>query len=471
MELYRAAQQARAFRWPLLACLVLLPCLFGCGSGPISPGAVVEQLLIGILLGSVYALIALGYTLVYGVIKLINFAHCDIYMVGAFTGYYVLRLSIRYLTFNYGASLITCFIISILVSVIVCAVLAVVMERLAYRPLRKGSRIAALITAVGVSFLLENLGINVFGANPKSYEPKTLEVYQIAVADNEAFDQADIIEVRDSTQRSFFAKRFTKGGYVRARLVCQSGISEWGPALHVNLEQPGGFVELNEPPTGSPPMLPSIGFTRIKEHGEDMVAVNWAQGSSESISMRPVFSHPDGKMLAYTLPIKSASGADVRLPVLNLVIVGVTLLILAALNLLVNRSMFGICMRALSFDINAAKLMGVDTDRVISQTFAIGGACAAVAGNMVGVYNQTIEPLMGILPGMKAFVAAVVGGIGSIPGAAVGGLIMGVSEALVKGAMPKGISALSDAFAFAILILVLLFRPSGIFGRTHKEKV
>ena len=128
-------------------------------------------------------------------------------------------------------------------------------------------------------------------------------------------------------------------------------------------------------------------------------------------------------------------------------------------------------MRALSFDMQAAKLMGVNTDRIIAQTFAIGGACAAVAGNMVGIYNQSIEPLMGILPGMKAFVAAVVGGIGSIPGAAAGGLIMGLSEALVKGYIAPQWSGLADAMAFAILIAVLLFKPSGVFGTTLREKV
>jgi branched-chain amino acid transport system permease protein len=187
--------------------------------------------------------------------------------------------------------------------------------------------------------------------------------------------------------------------------------------------------------------------------------------------MNPVFSDDSGKAYSFELPFTSAAGTNVRLPVVNIVIVVVTLLILWGLNVLVNRSTFGVCMRALSFDMNAAKLMGVDTDRVISQTFAIGGACAAVAGNMVGLYNQTIEPLMGILPGMKAFVAAVVGGIGNIPGAAIGGLIMGVSEALVKGNVPPQISALADAMAFAILILVLLFRPAGIFGTAVKEKV
>jgi branched-chain amino acid transport system permease protein len=184
-----------------------------------------------------------------------------------------------------------------------------------------------------------------------------------------------------------------------------------------------------------------------------------------------VFSDATGKALAFELPLNTAAGTPVRIPYFNIVILVVTGVTLVALNLLINRTMFGISMRALSLDINAAKLMGVNTDAVIAWTFAIGGACAALAGNMVGMYNQTIEPLMGILPGLKAFVAAVVGGIGSIPGAAAGGIIMGISEALVKAFIPSQYSSLSDALAFAILIVVLLFRPNGIFGRTVKEKV
>ena len=176
-------------------------------------------------------------------------------------------------------------------------------------------------------------------------------------------------------------------------------------------------------------------------------------------------------MIAYEVPIKTAGGKNLRIPLFYIIILGVTLFLLWALNLLINRSMFGISMRALSFDMDAAKLMGVNTDLVIAQTFAVGGACAAIAGNLVGMYNQTIEPLMGILPGIKAFVAAVVGGIGSIPGAAAGGMIMGLSEAFVKWGIKPEWSALADAVAFAILILVLLFKPTGIFGTAVKEKV
>jgi len=466
-------RRASFFRWPLFAAVCLIPLLVGCDGAQLTFGGFIEQLILGLILGSVYALIALGYTMVYGVIKLINFAHGDIYMLGAFIGYYMLRITIRWLHFTGGVSLIWCWVISVLVSVVVCAVIAVVMERLAYRPLRGSSRIAALITAVGVSFLLENAGLIVFGPNPKSYEPKSLEIYQVEMATDPSFADARRIEVMDAAQRVFPASRFRRESWVRVRLVAKDGTSDWSPVLHVPVEQQRGFTEGDLPPpaeAGVTP-IPSLGYSRKASGGRETVVVNWERGRIEDIEMRPVFSDAQGQQLAIMLPFKTAQDTNVRVPVFNIVIVVVTLLLLWALNQLINRSMFGISMRALSFDGDAAKLMGVNTDKVIAQTFAVGGACAAVAGNMVGIYNQAIEPLMGILPGIKAFVAAVVGGIGSIPGAAAGGMIMGISEALVKGNIPAQYSALSDALAFAILIAVLLFRPSGIFGSAVKEKV
>jgi branched-chain amino acid transport system permease protein len=197
-----------------------------------------------------------------------------------------------------------------------------------------------------------------------------------------------------------------------------------------------------------------------------VIRLNWTESPGPDVALPPVFAGPDDQPLALSLE----HGA-LRIPLYNLLIVLVTLGVLYGLNLLVNRSRFGIAMRALSFDMNAAKLMGIDTDRVISQTFAIGGACAGLAGCMVGLYNSSIDPLMGILPGLKAFVAAVVGGIGSIPGAALGGLIMGLSESLLKGYIDPQWSSLADALAFALLIVVLLFKPSGLLGRTVREKV
>jgi branched-subunit amino acid ABC-type transport system permease component len=344
------------------------------------------------------------------------------------------------------------------------------MERLAYRPLRNSSRIAALITAVGVSFLLENLGIIAFGANPKSYEPKTLGVYQIELAAGPEFADAVDYEVVEKTQLKVPRALFDGTIYARSRVVARTGASDWGPALEIPADGPAtGFVEL--PPLSVPGQTQrpaSIGYAVERDDGRDIVALTWARARSSDIALKPVFADERGLPRAFVL---SVAGTPVRVPYLNMVILTSTLVVLGLLNLLINRSLFGISMRALSFDLSAAKLMGVNTDSVIALTFAIGGACAALAGNLVGMYNQTIEPLMGILPGLKAFVAAVVGGIGSIPGAAVGGLIMGLSESLVKTFIPPRYSALSDALAFALLIAVLLIKPTGIFGRAHKEKV
>ena len=473
MDLYRYIEKLSRFRWHFLALVVLVPVVAsaaGEGMSGFTPGSLIENLIIGLILGSVYALIALGYTLVYGVIKLINFAHGDIYMLGAFMGFYLLRFTVRWLNFNHGVSLIVCFVISLVISALACALLAVLMERLAYRPLRKSSRIAALITAVGVSFLLENGGIIAFGANPKSYEPRKLEVYQLQFADNTEFAGSRQVELFDRSQESFAAARFTETAFARVRVVSANGSSSWSPMLTIDPGQPDGFVEQPKGEIadieGQAQQLSSIGYMFDREKQE--YQISWARASVEDYRVNPIFSDANGEELAFHLPVKSAAGEDIRVSWFKVVIVGITVLLLWGLNLLINKSMFGISMRALSFDMSAAKLMGVDTDKVIAQTFAIGGACAAVAGNIVGLYNQQIDPLMGILPGLKAFVAAVVGGIGSIPGAAVGGMIMGISEGLVKGA---GAGKLADAMAFAILILVLLFRPTGIFGRTTREKV
>ncbi|MBN2083110.1 branched-chain amino acid ABC transporter permease [bacterium] len=477
MALQDYTNKASMFRWPLLIALIAVPLVCGWagalfGATTITLGTVVEQLILGLILGSVYALIALGYTLVYGVIKLINFAHGDIYMLGAFFGFYLLRFMIRWLHFTHGVSLIWCWIISVIISAAVCALIAVVMERLAYRPLRGSSRIAALITAVGVSFLLENAGIIVFGANPKSYEPKTLAVYQVELAAEQSFAAARHLEFVETTQRELPVRWFTDTQYARVRLVAKDGSSDWSPVLEITPDESHGYVE--SPSSGeqtglTPPA--SLGYSRKQVGGRQEFSLSWANAAVDNVRMRPVFSNDQGEQLAVYLPLKTAQGHNVRVPVFNIVIVAVTLILLWALNQLINRSMFGMSMRALSFDGDAARLMGINTDKVIAQTFAIGGACAAVAGNMVGIYNQAIEPLMGILPGIKAFVAAVVGGIGSIPGAAVGGMIMGISEALVKSNIPSDWSSMADALAFAILIAVLLFKPSGIFGSAVKEKV
>jgi len=288
----------------------------------------VQQLINGISLGSIYALIALGYTMVYGIIKLINFAHGDIYMVGAYVAFFA------------TTSLHLPFFPALLLAMLVAAVVGVIIERLAYRPLRYAPRIAVLITAIGVSLLLEYGGILLVSPQPRTFPA----VFQAQV--------------------------YTFGNIV------------------VNSQQ--------------------------------------------------------------------------------ILILGVSLALMVILTYVVQRTKIGKAMRAVSFDTDAARLMGIDVDRVISITFAIGSSLAAAAGMLVGVYYNSIDPLMGIMPGLKAFVAAVLGGIGVIPGAMVGGVLMGVIEALVSGFIS---STFRDAAAFAILIIILLFKPSGLLGKNVREKV
>ncbi len=288
---------------------------------------ILQQLINGISLGSIYALIALGYTMIYGIIKLINFAHGDIYMVGAYLGFYAITLGIPIVP-------------AILISMAVTSCLGVVVERLAYRPLRHAPRISVLITAIGMSFFLEYTMMALVSPTPRTF-PATI---------------SDV---------SFDA---------------------------------GGLI---------------------------------------------------------------ISGQQ-------LLIMGVTFLLMIILTYIVRRTKIGKAMRAASYDTEAAQLMGINADRIISITFAIGSALAAVAGVLIGIYYNAIDPLMGLMPGIKAFVAAVFGGIGSLPGAVFGGIVLGIVEAFISG---LGLSMFRDAAAFAILILVLLLRPAGIFGKNVKEKV
>jgi branched-chain amino acid transport system permease protein len=296
-----------------------------------------QQLANGIAWGSIYALIALGYTMVYGILRLINFAHGDVYMVGAFVAYFAARaLGAGTTTTSPAYALLV-----LVTAMAACALLGVLIEFFAYRPVRRSSRITALITAIGVSLLLENLGIRLFGADPK-----------------------------------FF-----------------------------------------------PQLVPPRTIHLL----EDVVVTNH-----------------------------------------QVTVVVVSIVLMVALTLFITRTRTGKAMRAVAFHRDAASLMGIPVNRIITATFAIGSALAAAAGVLVGLTNPKIEPLMGIMPGVKAFVAAVLGGIGSIPGAVIGGVLMGVSEYLVVGYIS---STFRDAIAFVILILVLLIKPAGLLGRNVAEKV
>lgn len=289
-----------------------------------------SYLINGISLGSVYAIIALGYTMVYGIARMLNFAHGDIIMVGGFTVFTIVT--------TMGGSPV----VGILASVVVCTVLGVTIERVAYRPLRDASPLAVLITAIGVSYLLQNVALLIFGSN---------------------------------------ARQFTSVITVSA------------------LKLAGGKLSIS------------------------------------SVTIVTILS---------------------------------CIVIMAALMTFINKTKMGQAMLAVSEDRGAATLMGINVNRTISVTFAIGSALAAVAGVLLCSAYPSLSPYTGSMPGIKAFVAAVFGGIGSIPGAFIGGILLGIIENLAKAYIS---SQLSDAIVFSVLIIVLLVRPTGILGKKMTEKV
>lgn len=290
--------------------------------------SMLEQLINGLRTGSIYALIALGYTMVYGIAKMINFAHGDIIMVGAYTLYIaisLLNLSIP---------------IAILLTVIVCSVTGVAVEKIAYKPLRNAPPLAVLITAIGVSYFLQSVSLLIFKANP-------------------------------------------------------------------------------------------IPFNSV-------------------------------------INIQSVKLGSLNISGITIVTLIVTTISMIALTLFINKTKAGTAMRAVSEDKGAAQLVGINVNKTISMTFAIGSALAALAGILYICQYQTLKPTMGALPGIKAFVAAVLGGIGSIPGAMIGGIVLGIIESLSKAYIS---TELSDAIVFGVLVVVLLVKPSGILGKKQNEKV
>ena len=287
-----------------------------------------EQLINGLSTGSIYALIALGYTMVYGIAKMINFAHGDIIMVGAYA------LDVAVLTLHVPV------IPAVLITIAVCAVLGITVEKGAYKPLRKAPPLAVLITAIGVSYLLQNLALLIFNATP--------------------------------------------------------------------------------------------------------------------IPFQSVIKVPSVKIGGLTI-----SG-------ITLVTMAIMLISMILLTLFINKTKAGSAMRAVSEDKGAAELMGINVNQTISMTFAIGSALAAVAGILYICQYQSLRPTLGALPGIKAFVAAVLGGIGSVPGAMLGGILLGVIESLGKAYIS---TELSDAIVFGVLVVVLLVKPSGLLGKRKKVKV
>jgi branched-chain amino acid transport system permease protein len=386
-----------------------------------NPSVFIQQVLNGLQLGFIYALIALGYTMIYGIVKLINFAHGDVFMIGSFTSFYTigtLQLN-RWLTWvapgvPEGLATIVGTVTVIGMAMVVSAALAVVMERFAYRPLRNKPRIAALITAVGVSFFLEY-----FGALPFAYSnnyityPRPFEI--------EVYTAGAVSPVLMGVMWAIFAVSLV--AYVIFYLRGRQGDAQaqaWTrhPLLLFGL-QFGGFLAV----------VLTLAGVQIETGGKvwDLSASN------------------------VTLVIMSAS-----------------ILLQVVLQYVVNSTRLGKAMRAAAYDKATARLMGINVDLVIASTFALGGGLAGAAGVLYATAYKQVHHLMGIIPGLKAFVAAVVGGIGSIPGAFVGSLIMGQTEVLAAGFIS---TPMRDAIAFSLLIIVLLVWPQGIFGEPPAEKV
>ena len=288
----------------------------------------IQQLINGLMLGSVYALLALGYTMVYGIIKLINFAHGDIYMLGAYFGYFFIKV----LHLN--------FFIALILAMAVSAIIGVVIEYVAYRPLRHSPRIAVLISALGISFLLENGMTYLYGSDQRSF-PQAIK----------------------TVQYHFYG---------------------------------------------------------------------------------------------------------IQVSNIQLIIAVTSIVLMLLLTYIVKNTKMGRAMRAVSADPDAASLMGININHTISFTFSIGSALAAAGGVLIGLYYNSIDPLMGMTPGLKAFVAAVLGGIGIIPGAAVGGWLIGILETMVQA---TAFSDYKDAIVYAMLIVILLIKPTGILGKNKREKV
>ncbi|AFS78186.1 high-affinity branched-chain amino acid ABC transporter system permease protein LivH [Gottschalkia acidurici 9a] len=287
----------------------------------------IQQLFNGLHVGSIYALIALGYTMVYGIVKLINFAHGEILMIGAYSAYFLI---------NSGMPIW----LTILLSMLICAIIGVIIEKLAYKPLRNAPRISALITAIAVSILLQNLFMILF--------------------------------------------------------------------------------------------------------------------------------KPDGRPFPEIIKLSPIHIGSVKIEGLTILSIVVSFILMVGLHFFIKNTKTGKAMRAVSQDQNAAMLMGIDINKTISATFAIGSALAAVGGILFSIAYPLIEPYMGMMPGLKAFIAAVLGGIGIIPGAMVGGVIMGVAESFTRAYIS---SQLSDAVVFGILIVVLIVKPTGLFGKNTREKV
>ena len=386
-----------------------------------NPSLFVSQVLNGLQLGFIYALIALGYTMIYGIVKLINFAHGDVFMVGAFTSFYaVSTLELHrwpawfFPNISVGLMTVIGTVTVILAAMLISGTLAIVMERFAYRPLRNKPRIAALITAIGVSFFIEY-----FGALPFAYTNNYITYtrpFEVSV-----YSAGKVSPLIIIAMWVLFTTALVVYGWLTVRVRrgnLQAQVWKRHPVLQFGLLF-GGF------------MAAVLTLTGITIKTGDKV---WDLSASN----------------------------------VQLLIMGASILLQVMLQYIVSHTRLGKAMRAAAYDKAVARLMGINVDMVITATFALGGGLAGAAGVLYATAFKQVHHLMGIIPGLKAFVAAVVGGIGSIPGAFLGSLIMGQTEVLAASYIS---TPMRDAVAFSLLIVVLLVWPQGIFGEPPAEKV
>ncbi len=386
-----------------------------------NPGVFVQQILNGLQLGFIYALIALGYTMIYGIVRLINFAHGDVFMIGAFTSFYTIstlelhRWPLRFWP-EAPEALVTVVgtVTVILAAMALSSALAVIVERFAYRPLRSKPRIAALITAVGISFFLEY-----FGALPFVYSNDYI-----------------------TYPRPFDVQVYSAGKISPILIELAWAVFLISAALYLALHWMGRKGDLKAQAAKRHPLLQ---FSMLLG---GLIAV--------VLTLTGIRIETDGK-------VWDLSASNVAL-----VVMSASIVLQVLLQYIVNRTKIGKAMRATAYDKPAARLMGINVDGVITLTFALGGGLAGAAGVLYATAYKQVHHLMGIIPGLKAFVAAVIGGIGSIPGALVGSLIMGQTEVLAASYIS---TPMRDAIVFSMLIIVLLVRPQGIFGEPPTEKV
>lgn len=378
-----------------------------------------QQLVNGLLLGAIYALMALGYTMVYGVLRLINFAHGEVYMLGGYTALfvsYMLGFKPDVLNGAEKSSSILNLVIMLLACMIVCAIIGVAIERFAYRPMRSHSRIASLITAIGVSLLLQYGGAIFL---PNSPPPSISE--QV----NPYHGQAKAFMLSKPSQALVDEAAKAKP----AADAADSAYKSW----------------LASHPDADPFNLPAEGQALKTASQKASSAYDDAQHKLDGGGIRLIIQTGQAVMLISTV------------------------VLMAILTYMVMFTKRGRAMRAVAHDFDSASLMGINVNSIVTFTFILGSSLAGAGAMMTATFLGTpLSTFYGMVPGVKAFVAAVLGGIGNIPGAVIGGLLMGLAENLVVWA---GYSNYRDAIAFVVLIVVLLFRPGGIMGSSKVEKV